>query len=181
MSLIDFRRNLSGFDYEALEVMRGRDIAWYNTQFYCGWGDCSNPLMYDLMVQKGWPPEKIVIGLLTNSENGHGYVPFNPLSMVLTTLRGRYGKFGGVMGWEYFNSLPGGKERPWEWAREMTKLLRGHILSEPAQMTQQTQQEQPATVRSATKKSEDVDPDTPGGKDVPVPKQFDYYTDGSDA
>ncbi|KAH6966217.1 glycoside hydrolase superfamily [Fusarium venenatum] len=181
MSLIDFRRNLSGFDYEALEVMRGRDIAWYNTQFYCGWGDCSNPLMYDLMVQKGWPPEKIVIGLLTNSENGHGYVPFNPLSIVLTTLRGRYGKFGGVMGWEYFNSLPGGKERPWEWAREMTKLLRGHILSGPTQVTQLAQQEQPLVVEGAAKKNKEVDPDTPGGKDVPLPKQFDYYTDGSDA
>ncbi|KAH7192007.1 glycoside hydrolase superfamily [Fusarium flagelliforme] len=177
MSLLDFTKNLSGFDYEALEVMRGRDIAWYNTQFYCGWGDCSNPLMYDLMVQKGWPPEKIVIGLVTNPENGHGYVPFNPLNMVLTTLRGRYGKFGGVMGWEYFNSLPGGKERPWEWAREMTKLLRGHILSDPAP----AQQAQPAVAESSAKKTRDVDPDTPGGKDVPVPKQFDYYTDGSDA
>src|SRR4051812_41130764 len=25
--------NLSGFNYEALEVMRGTSIAWYNTQF----------------------------------------------------------------------------------------------------------------------------------------------------
>ncbi|KAG5806722.1 hypothetical protein H9Q74_004559 [Fusarium xylarioides] len=178
MSLLDFTKNLSGFDYEALEVMRGRDIAWYNTQFYCGWGDCSNPLMYDLMVRKGWPPEKIVIGLVTNPENGSGYVPMNPLNMVLTTLRGRYGSFGGIMGWEYFNSLPGGKERPWEWAREMTKLLRGHLLSAPAQATQPLQ---PAAVESGLKaKNKDVDPDGPGGQDAPVPKQFDYYSDGLD-
>lgn len=32
-ALMDSRRNLSGFDYEALEVMRGREIAWYNCQF----------------------------------------------------------------------------------------------------------------------------------------------------
>lgn len=32
-ALLDVRRNLSGFDYEALEVMRGRDIAFYNCQF----------------------------------------------------------------------------------------------------------------------------------------------------
>jgi hypothetical protein len=32
-ALLDCRRNLSGFDYEALEVMRGREIAWYNCQF----------------------------------------------------------------------------------------------------------------------------------------------------
>jgi hypothetical protein len=28
--------NLSGFSYETLEVMRGKDIGWYNAQFYCG-------------------------------------------------------------------------------------------------------------------------------------------------
>ena len=27
------------------------------------------------------------------------------------------------MGWEYFNSLPGGKERPWEWAGMMGGIL----------------------------------------------------------
>ncbi|KAF5675640.1 chitinase [Fusarium heterosporum] len=178
MSLLDFKKNLSGFDYEALEVMRGRDIAWYNTQFYCGWGDCSNPLMYDLMVRKGWPPEKIVIGLVTNPENGGGYVPMNPLNMVLTTLRGRYGAFGGIMGWEYFNSLPGGKDRPWEWAKEMTKLLRGHILPQIAPPAETVQ---PAAVQSdSTSKRDEVDPDAPGGKDVPVPKQFEYYSDGFD-
>lgn len=32
-AMLDVRRNLSGFDYEALEVMRGRDIAFYNCQF----------------------------------------------------------------------------------------------------------------------------------------------------
>lgn len=39
-ALLDVRRNLSGFDYEALEVMRGRDIAFYNCQFceFCSGG-----------------------------------------------------------------------------------------------------------------------------------------------
>lgn len=32
-ALLNSRNNLSGFDYEALEVMRGREIAWYNCQF----------------------------------------------------------------------------------------------------------------------------------------------------
>lgn len=32
-ALLDSRNNLSGFDYEALEVMRGHEIAWYNCQF----------------------------------------------------------------------------------------------------------------------------------------------------
>src|SRR5262249_39775602 len=42
MALLDPEKNLSGFDYEALEVMRSKEIAWYNTQFYCGWGNLSN-------------------------------------------------------------------------------------------------------------------------------------------
>lgn len=36
-ALLNSRNNLSGFDYEALEVMRGREIAWYNCQF-CEFG-----------------------------------------------------------------------------------------------------------------------------------------------
>lgn len=33
--------HLSGpaFDYRMLETLRGHEIAWYNTQFYCGWGE----------------------------------------------------------------------------------------------------------------------------------------------
>ncbi|KAH6626242.1 glycoside hydrolase superfamily [Chaetomium sp. MPI-SDFR-AT-0129] len=114
-AMLDAERNLSGFDYEALEVMRGREIAWYNTQFYCGWGDCSNPAMYEMMLAKGWPAEKIVVGLVTNPKNGHGWVPWNMLASVLPVLVGRHPRFGGVMGWEYFNSLPGEESRPWEW------------------------------------------------------------------
>jgi len=52
-ALLDARRNLSGFDYEALEVMRGSQIAWYNAQFYCGWGDASNPIMYEMCIARG--------------------------------------------------------------------------------------------------------------------------------
>ncbi|KAK7732517.1 hypothetical protein SLS53_008402 [Cytospora paraplurivora] len=35
-----------------------------------------------------------------------------------------YGQIGGIMGWEYFNSDPGGTAEPWEWAQEMTQILR---------------------------------------------------------
>lgn len=124
-ALLDERRNLSGFDYAELEIMRGSRIAWYNAQFYCGWGEMWTGVMYDTIIARGWAPGKIVAGLVTNSENGAGWVPFIVLKLVLSRLRSRYGDgFGGVMGWEYFNSLPGGKERPWEWAGFMTRVLR---------------------------------------------------------
>ena len=162
-AMIDFTKNLSGFDYETLEVMRGRDISWYNTQFYCGWGDCSNTLMFDYMVRKGWPPEKLVVGLVTNPVNGAGYVPFDALSSVFAGLRARYGEFGGVMGWEYFNGLPSGTERPWEWAREMTKLLRGRLVRQTTAI-----------------QNTDIDEDKPGAQDAEVPRPFEYYSDGGD-
>ncbi|KAH0497987.1 hypothetical protein TgHK011_005268 [Trichoderma gracile] len=173
-ALLDHRSNLSGFDYEALEVMRGREIAWYNAQFYCGWGDMNNPIMYEMIIRKGWPIEKVVVGLVTNPANGSGFVIWEFLSAVLTLLRGRHERFGGVMGWEYFNSLPGGHERPWEWARQMTSVLRNNV-SLPSN--------QPPPINESTKPVLEVeaDPDAPSDKPVQVPSQFDYYSDGSDA
>ncbi|KAI9761378.1 MAG: hypothetical protein M4579_001028 [Chaenotheca gracillima] len=116
-------KHISGFDYEALEVMRGGKIAWYNTQFYCGWGTMALTMPYDLIVAAGWLPEKVVAGVSTSPENADGYVPLEILTPVLRILRHRYPTFGGVMGWEYFRSLPGGVERPWEWAGVMSKTL----------------------------------------------------------
>ncbi|TDZ68365.1 Chitinase 2 [Colletotrichum trifolii] len=177
MALLDPFKNLSGFDYEALEVMRGKDIAWYNAQFYCGWGDCSNPVMYEMLLARGWPQEKIVIGLVTNPENGSGWVPWEMLGSVLLTLRSRYKQFGGVMGWEYFNSLPGGREKPWEWAKWMTTMLRS---AEPA--PEPPQKLVPVDASAVAKEVQkqlvdEVDPDGPNSKDAPLPAAFDYYSD----
>ncbi|KAI9846110.1 MAG: hypothetical protein M1837_004366 [Sclerophora amabilis] len=116
-------RHLSGFDYEALEVLRGGHIAWYNTQFYCGWGSMALTMPYDLIVAAGWLPHKVVAGVSTNPRNAAGYVPLEILMPVLRSLHRRYPTFGGVMGWEYFQSLPGGSDRPWEWAAVMSEAL----------------------------------------------------------
>jgi cyclin-dependent kinase len=101
--------HLSGFSYPELECsFAGRDVAWYNTQFYCGWGDASTTQWYDAIVAAGWAPERIVLGAVTNPENGAGYIGVGKLTDVCATLREKYervGKgFGGIMGWEYFNS-----------------------------------------------------------------------------
>jgi hypothetical protein len=170
MALLDPTKNLSGFDYEALEVMRGRDIAWYNTQFYCGWGNLGNTLMYDLMLQKGWRPDKIVVGVVTNPANGSGFVPWEMLSAILGILNRRHQNFGGVMGWEYFNSLPGDASRPWEWAGNMSSLLRAHSLG-PVPT--------PAGGEAQPIVDGEVDPDPVNSRPLQVPKDFDYYSDGS--
>ena len=123
-ALLAGAQHLSGFDYRLLETMRGHEIAWYNTQFYCGWGDASTTAWYDAIMSCGWPAHKVVLGLVTNPANGPGHVDWPRQEAVLRTLRSRYPGFGGVMGWEYYNSLPGDAARPWEWAANMARTIR---------------------------------------------------------
>ncbi|MCJ1411551.1 hypothetical protein MMC19_005641 [Ptychographa xylographoides] len=118
-------QNLSGFDHEALEKAFASNIAWYNTQFYCGWGCMETTTDYDKLIARGWPPSKIVVGLVTNPANCAGWVADKPLRETLTALRKKYTDFGGVMGWEYFNSMTDedGEGKPWCWAKFMSKIL----------------------------------------------------------
>ncbi|KAL1957010.1 hypothetical protein VTO42DRAFT_6387 [Malbranchea cinnamomea] len=137
-ALIPGLRHLSGFDYAALERARGSKISWYNTQFYNGWGLMNGTTAYDLIISQGWPPEKVVVGLLTNPGNGsQGYIPLETSSAVLAVLLQKYPSFGGVFGWEYFNALPGDVQRPWEWASAMSfTFAMKRLLDHAANMMQ---------------------------------------------
>lgn len=117
-ALMAGRRHLSGFDYRMLEAMRGSSIAWYNAQFYNGWGGLNDTMAYDEIMRNGWMPERVVAGMLTNPRHGgSGYVPLELSAAVLSLLVERYPGFGGVMGWEYWESLPQeGNEKAWMWA-----------------------------------------------------------------
>ncbi|EFR01260.1 chitinase 3 [Nannizzia gypsea CBS 118893] len=126
-------RHLSGFDYFALEEQRGSKISWYHTQFYNGWGGISDVTAYETIMSNGWPTEKIVVGVLTNPRNGtQGYVPLETLNLVFATLIQKYPSFGGVSGWEYFNALPGGEEKPWQWAAIMSFIFAMKYLYDTA-------------------------------------------------
>jgi hypothetical protein len=174
----DPRANLSGFDYEALEVMRGNKIAWYNTQFYCGWGDISTTAHYDRIIMRGFAPLKVVVGLVTNPGNGAGWVPFEILGEVLLNLRERYGPgFGGVMGWEYFNSLPGDSAEPWKWADFMGKRVGMPRVPPPA--VPATQAQIPLAVAGPEAANSGVGAESvdEGQGEAEVPKEFEYFTD----
>ncbi|KAL8911159.1 MAG: hypothetical protein Q9171_003614 [Xanthocarpia ochracea] len=117
--------HLSGFDYEALEIMRGHQIAWYNVQFYNNWGSLTGYGGYGRITNMGWKAEKVVAGVLTNPGNGtQGWVEAEELARNVAVLKLLFPGFGGVMGWEYFNSTPGGEERPWEWAEAVGRAAR---------------------------------------------------------
>ena len=120
------QQNLSGFDYEVLEKAFAANVAWYNVQFYNGWGSMKTTKDYERIIARGWPASKVVVGLVTNPENGTGWVPDKLLRGTLTALRMKYPDFGGVMGWEYFNSMTeeDGHGNPWCWAQFMGKTLR---------------------------------------------------------
>ncbi|KAI8931513.1 hypothetical protein NX059_011173 [Plenodomus lindquistii] len=105
--------HLSGFSYPELECsVYGKEVSWYNTQFYCGWGDAGGTQWYDAIVSAGWDPWRVVLGVVTNPGNGAGHVSIPRLKETCARLRNKYdggggGRgtgFGGVMGWEYFNS-----------------------------------------------------------------------------
>ena len=115
--------HLSGFSYFDLEAEAGSLISWYNTQFYCGWGNAANKWWYEAVLSAGWDPAIVVLGLITSPANGSGFVDLAKMSDVLAVLYTRYPRFGGIMGWEYFNSEPGGEARPWEWANVMAAAL----------------------------------------------------------
>ncbi|KAG9816669.1 family 18 chitinase glycoside hydrolase, partial [Aureobasidium melanogenum] len=123
-ALLPNQPHLSGFDYRLLEQMRGNQIAWYNTQFYCGWGDATTTFWYDAIMSMGWRADKVVVGLVTNPGNGAGYVEQGTSHDMLRMLRAKYPAFGGVMGWEYFNSKPGEHGEPWQWAAGMARAIR---------------------------------------------------------
>lgn len=120
------KQNLSGFDYATLEKGLGQYIAWYNTQFYCGWGNMASTAGFEEIMGHGWPAEKIVIGLVTNPANCRGWIADEPLRKALREIKKRYPKLGGVMGWEYFNSVTEShpeEGEPWVWAQFMKEIL----------------------------------------------------------
>jgi chitinase len=118
--------NLSGFSYDQLYRDRGASIAWFNGQFYNGWGNASNTAGYDRIISRGViPANKVVLGTLTSSANGgSGFVPISTVQSTARSLVGKYSNFGGVAGWEYFNSLPGGTAAPWQWASAILSSMR---------------------------------------------------------
>ncbi|KAI0402914.1 glycoside hydrolase superfamily [Xylaria palmicola] len=115
--------NLSGFNYFDLEAQRGSSIAFYNAQFYFGWGSGSSARDYESIIDDGFTANRVVMGLLSNPENGSGFVALDSEAPVLQELVTENGNFGGVANWEYFNSLPGGTAAPYQWASWMAEHM----------------------------------------------------------
>lgn len=125
---------------------------------------------------RGWSPEKVVVGLVTNPANGSGFIPFDILATVLPLMVGQHRRFGGVMGWEYFNSLPGGRERPWMWAQWMTRMLGTNRIMAP-EVVMPVGRIDPPEAEKQKESSLVADVDE-GKEDAAMPGEFEYFSDG---
>ncbi|WP_436500462.1 discoidin domain-containing protein [Actinokineospora sp. HUAS TT18] len=144
--------NLSGFNYDTLHRDRGSKIDFYNAQFYCGWGSLSSTSGYDAIISRGvFPADKVVTGSLTHSSLCGGYVDVTTtLKNTVQALVQKYPTFGGVAGWEYFISNPGGTARPWEWAG----LITSYMSATPPPPTGNLALNKPATGSSSCNSAE---------------------------
>lgn len=116
--------NLSGFDYKQLyDSPAGAHIAWFNGQFYSGFGSLVSTATYDHIVTFGYPPDKVVAGMLANPLDGSGFVAIDTVRRTVRQLVTAYPTFGGVFAWEYFNALPGGPRRPAKWSATMGRAM----------------------------------------------------------
>ncbi|KAJ9426960.1 chitinase [Fusarium oxysporum] len=114
------RQNLGGFNMEELEKGLGSRIA-------CKTRD------YDTIIARGWPQEKVVIGLVTSPANCSGHVKEAKLRACLKELVSRYPRIGGIMGWEYYNSVTEASPQigePWKWAEMINDMLNGAYIEE---------------------------------------------------
>ncbi|KAJ7089695.1 endo-beta-N-acetylglucosaminidase [Mycena belliarum] len=118
--------NLSGFNYIELEQRVGQHISWYNAQFYSGFGSFFPDDLYLDIVSygKGLDPSRLVATTLTNPNAGFGFIDIDNIRSSVQTLAQKQDfNFGGVAGWEYFNSLPGGNEQPYLWSQLMANTM----------------------------------------------------------
>ena len=110
----------SGFSYKCLyESTEGKRINWFNGQFYSDWGGFTES-SYNKVVANGYPPDKVVMGMLSKDFLG---VDINQALGTVKSLSTTYSNFAGVYNWEYFNSPPGGEQDPIEWAKLMSLEL----------------------------------------------------------
>jgi hypothetical protein len=116
--------NLSGFSYDLLyHSPEGAKIAWFDAQFYSGFGSLNSTADYDNVVAHGYPADLVVAGTIANPADGFGYLPITTVTSTVKQLVAKYPKFGGVFAWEYFNALPGGPSHPAKWAAIISRAM----------------------------------------------------------
>ncbi|CAK7219817.1 hypothetical protein SBRCBS47491_003979 [Sporothrix bragantina] len=159
--------NLSGFNYATLATTlattSGAGVSFYNAQFYNGFGSLATTSDYEAIVSPPdwlWTTEEVLLGQITAPSEGSGYTAPGTLNATVVALRDYYGTghpLGGIMGWEYFDSAPGSTSAPWQWAQDMTAILRPGLTPTLSVTRQNAEQLQVAYKASVVKSGSHVD------------------------
>ena len=116
----------SGFNYKTLFQDQGNNIAWFNVQFYSGFGSMSSTSSYDAILSAGFPADKVVAGTLGSSNDGFGFVDPNTVQATLKSLLLSHPDVGGVDCFEYFDAAPGGTANPAAWGTQFGQFFSGN-------------------------------------------------------
>jgi hypothetical protein len=114
ISLMNDESGMGGFVYKDLyNSNEGKLINHFNVQSY----DDYSVEIFDAIVKNGYPPEKIVYGMISSQD-------INEIINVINLLYKKYGKkLGGVFNWEYFDSPPSAPKNPEVWSEIMSNIL----------------------------------------------------------
>ena len=113
---------MGNFSYKELySAPEGQRINYFNGQFYGNF----DVKTYDQIIQNGFPPDKLVIGMLSGEFNMSN---FDNALDVVNKLSNKYPTFGGVFVWEYINSPPAGPLNPGLWSVYMYQAIHNNLV-----------------------------------------------------
>ena len=113
-TLMNDSTSIAGFSYKELyNSPEGKHIDWFNTQSY----GCYNFSTYDKIIKNGYPPDKVVFGMISGDFTND----FNEALNEVKKIKNTYPSLGGVYNWEYIDSPPDSSD-PSQWCREMSKI-----------------------------------------------------------
>ncbi|KAI1386059.1 glycoside hydrolase [Hypoxylon trugodes] len=115
--------NLSKFSYKELEKRAGDAISWYNVQFYYLSNELGSTASVDSVINNGWSPERIVIGMMTTPDFPP-FIEFSKVAKTLQKLKKKYPAIRGIDGFDYYDQKPGGYPAPWEWPRWAVRQMK---------------------------------------------------------
>lgn len=119
--------SFGGFSYKEFDQSSaGSEVNWYNGQYYSGFVVGSIEESYEAAVRNGFSPERVVLGVLDNPNDGDGFIGLNDVEEIISNLKDDYSDFGGVDSWEYFDAGgDDGLSQPWMWVKQLGEALFG--------------------------------------------------------
>ena len=114
--------SMGGFIYKDLyNSDEGKYIDYFNTQSYYSYTFDD----YDAMIKNGYPPEKIVFGMISSEFNSSN---MNDACDTIKQIKQKYKDFGGVFVWEYCDCPPNNLDHS-EWAQLMYDSINQNITN----------------------------------------------------